>query len=222
MSQDSSNIYKYFYNGKGVPRVTDIIDKMISEKSIIQWANSLGFKHKSYTIELNKAAVLGTKTHTRISHILMGDNIKEDDIIPVQSFYKWYDIIKQHNLEVLYSEKSMVCQYYGGTFDALIKIDGYTILIDFKTSNRVTYKYFLQLAAYRKMIREALGIEIDGVMILQLDKYIVSFEEYLMMLPQYKEMLDYFETTFDILAQGYIHIQECEARYKQYELNRGD
>ena len=54
---------RYTYNGKNVPRVTEIISKMIHEDAITQWANSLGFKHKSYTKTLNEAAVYGTHAH---------------------------------------------------------------------------------------------------------------------------------------------------------------
>ena len=37
---------RYTYNGKNVPRVTEVISKMINEEKIINWANCLGFKNK--------------------------------------------------------------------------------------------------------------------------------------------------------------------------------
>ena len=52
-----------------------------------------------------------------------------------------------------------------------MRINGKIYLIDFKTSNHVTYKYYLQLAAYSKVLREKENINIDGVIILQLNKY---------------------------------------------------
>ena len=53
---------------------------------------------------------------------------------------------------VIETEKQLVCPYFGGTLDCLAEIDGRIYIIDFKTSNHITYKYFLQLAAYKYMI----------------------------------------------------------------------
>ena len=222
MKGNLSQEYTYYYNGHGVPRVTEVIEKMIHEPYIVQWANSLGFKHKRYTEELEKYAAIGTKTHHRIEQILHGDTIKEDDIIPIYSFYEWYKMVNDgsNSFEVVFTEKSLVCQYYGGTLDALLKINNDLILVDFKTSNYVTYKYFLQLSAYRKMLREALNININGILVLQLDKFTPSFEEYVMMFPQYLDYMNFCEQTFDKLVQGFVAIKECEQRYKQYILTR--
>jgi hypothetical protein len=125
-----------------------------------------------------------------------------------------------NSFELVFTEKSLVCQYYGGTLDALLKINNDLILVDFKTSNHVTYKYFLQLSAYRKMLREALNININGILVLQLDKFTPSFEEYVMMFPQYLDYMNFCEQTFDKLVQGFVAIKECEQRYKQYILTR--
>ena len=46
ISKDSNS--RYTYNGIVVPRVTEIISKCIHSDSLMYWANSLGFKHKSY------------------------------------------------------------------------------------------------------------------------------------------------------------------------------
>ena len=61
---------RYTYDGTNVPRATEIISKMIHEDSIVQWANSLGFKHKGYKRILNESAVYGTKAHSTIEKFL--------------------------------------------------------------------------------------------------------------------------------------------------------
>lgn len=226
MSESTAPYSKYTYNGVPVPRVTEVISRMIHEEYLLKWANHLGFKHKSYTVERDYAANIGSMTHSRIEKILKGTYSEEQlvldmNFIPIQSFRKWWEIVQKYNPKVLYSEEKFVCQYYGGTLDAVIEIGGKIYLIDFKTSNHVGYKYFLQLAAYRKMLRESTGLELDGVIILQLDKNIPAFEEYIMNFPEYKPFMDHCEETFQRLVEGYYGIQLVEKEFKEYLKSRG-
>ena len=226
MSESTAPYSKYTYNGVSVPRVTEVISRMIHEEYLLKWANHLGFKHKSYTVERDYAANIGSMTHSRIEKILKGTYSEEQlvldmNFIPIQSFRKWWEIVQKYNPKVLYSEEKFVCQYYGGTLDAVIEIGGKIYLIDFKTSNHVGYKYFLQLAAYRKMLRESTGLELDGVIILQLDKNIPAFEEYIMNFPEYKPFMDHCEETFQRLVEGYYGIQLVEKEFKEYLKSRG-
>ena len=204
-------ISPYNYNNIPVPRVTEILSKTIHEDYIVKWANYLGFKHLNYQDELDKYANIGTITHERISQILLGDSLRENDIAPVQSFCIWYDGVKSNNdVKTIYSEKTLVCSRYGGTLDALLEINGKSYLIDFKTSNHVTYKYFLQLAAYRMMLREVEGIELTGgEIILQLDKFNPSFEEYCISVNDIQTLTSY-ENAFNKLVDAYYAIKYCE------------
>lgn len=166
--------------GKMVPRVTDILSKCIFESGLMQWANSLGFKHIGYTRELNRTADLGTKAHTAIEHFF---KTGEMDIknISFMAFIKWWSYIKEKNIvELIASEMKLVCKYFGGTLDALIKINDKIFLVDFKTSNHITYKHMLQLAAYRYMLYITKGINIDGCIILQLNKESDIYQEYVL------------------------------------------
>ena len=61
---------KYMHNGIYVPRVTEIISKMIHEDYLLYWANSLGFKRKKYKEELELAASKGTLAHSEIEEHL--------------------------------------------------------------------------------------------------------------------------------------------------------
>lgn len=202
-------ISPYNYKGIPVPRVTEILSKTIHEDYITKWANYLGFKHISYQAALDESAKIGTITHERISQILLGDSPKEDEPVPVQSFLIWYNGVKSsNNVKVIYSEKTLVCPRYGGTLDALLEINGKSYLIDFKTSNHVTFKYFLQLAAYKMMLKEIEGIELTGgEIILQLDKFNPSFEEYCISDIQ---TLTSYETAFNKLVDAYYAIKCCE------------
>lgn len=77
-------------------------------------------------------------------------------------------------------EHTLVCKYFGGTLDLLLEIDGKIYLVDFKTSNHSSYKHFLQLAAYRYMLRETEGINVNGCIILMLDKKSDMFIEHIL------------------------------------------
>ena len=61
---------RYFYNEVPVPRVTEIISKMISEEYLLYWANSLGFKHQGYKKTVQRAADIGSESHDLINRFL--------------------------------------------------------------------------------------------------------------------------------------------------------
>lgn len=207
---------RYTYNGKNVPRVTEVLSKMISEEKLMNWANSLGFKHKRYRDVLNQAATFGTKVHHGIECLLKGLPVPEDTPqVCLNAFKEWWKVIQANNYEIIGQEKKLVCEWYGGTYDCLMKINDKIYLIDFKTSNHVTYKYYLQLAAYSKVLREKEGINIDGVIILQLNKYQPKYKEYILDLsiPDHKNYFDLCERTFISILYSYYHIHYLEENF---------
>ena len=210
---------RYAYNGVTVPRVTEIIHKMISEESIIQWANSLGFKHKSYTKTLNEAAVYGTKAHYALECLLKGKQVPLDSPTSIiESFNQWWGTINSNNkVEIIGQEQKLACQYFGGTYDLLLRINGKVYLVDFKTSNHVTYKYNLQLAAYKYMLNLS-GIQVDGMIILQLSKSTPGYNEYVLDFsnPEHLEFINLCERCFMSLVYGYYHIDYLGRKFNDY------
>ena len=181
-----SNIY-YNSDGNKVPRVTHILSETLDQSSLIRWANRIGLQHQLYDSILNKAADIGSEAHGYIEEYIkmemdqsISPNIDMENI-PFNGFLMWYNIIRHsHKVKPLYSEYTMYNEYFGGTLDLLLEIDGKVFLVDFKTSNYVSEKYFLQLAAYRMLIYQNLGISINGCIILQLNKETVGYNEYLL------------------------------------------
>lgn len=166
-----------FDGDSNLKRVTKILDE-INNPYIIQWANSLGFRHLLYTQELSKYANLGTKVHNEIEDILHRINcpfyFTNYETPGAYAFYTWLDEKKKQGLKlkVLDIEKSIVGKYFCGTLDCIMQIGGETYLIDFKTSNSISYKYYMQLCAYRYLlILSGYQYPIDKMMILQVDKY---------------------------------------------------
>jgi hypothetical protein len=192
---------------------------MIEEEALLFWANSLGFQKKKYLGVLNQYADIGSKTHKAIEDFLHNKTIdKNTPLFPYTSFLKWWENInnKFKNIKIIGQEESLTDTYYGGTYDLLLDIDGRIYLIDFKTSSKVTYKFFIQLSAYVALLRKIKNIKIDTVMILQLSRDQIGYKEYIMNLDEdkYKEYIFYCERTFMSLLYSYYHIIYLEGRFK--------
>ncbi len=221
----------YQYNGNLVPRVTHILSDMLHEDSLMGWSNYIGlYKHQKYKTVLDTAANIGSYVHESIEQILKY-NANVDDLLKeipkeyldqvcsgVTAFTKWWDIIKQHDYEILMQESPLVCEYYGGTLDLLMKIDGKVYIIDFKTSNHIGYKYYLQLAAYMRVLYLKHNIKVDGCIILQLSKTTYDFNEYILQFDKYED-LDFIsrcETAFMSLVYGYYNRCDVVSLSKKY------
>lgn len=208
---------KYFHNGIAVPRVTDIISKMISEEYLLYWANSLGFKHQNYKKTVDEAARLGSEAHDLINKFILGENFNSNNI-PYLSFRKWWtDINSNCTVRIIGTEQSITCQYFGGTYDLLIEVNDKLYLVDFKTSNHISYKHFIQLSAYKYMLEQQ-GYKIDGCIILQLDKKEILYNEYSIICwnnIEHKKFIDNCQNTFFSLVYAYYNIFNCQNIYNE-------
>ena len=185
----SINEDRYQYNGKNVPRVTEILSLM-NDDYIADWANNLGFRHKKYREELEFYANIGTIVHDLCDKIMLDPNYEIDynlysrdisnQIYNCISCFKnwWKNLNMNNNVEVIAIERPTICEFYGGTIDVILKINGKIYVGDFKTSNHIGYKYWCQLAAYTNMLINE-GFEIAGVFILQLSKKNTIYNEYI-------------------------------------------
>lgn len=221
----------YMYNGVVVPRTTHILSSMLHEEYLMQWANVLGlYKRKKYEEERDKAAFIGSCTHESIEYYMKNSsyNLESFEIRDIQSrnmienaiksYILWYETITKENIvEVIGQEQQLVCPWFGGTYDMIISINGRKYLVDFKTSNHIGYKYFLQMAAYKFMLNNYYNFEIDGVIILQLDKKSISFEEYVLDFSntQHKIFIEECTKTYLSLVYAYYNRLNIENMYKQ-------
>lgn len=213
---DNTNRY-YNQEGISVPRVTEILSTMIHNDKLMIWANNLGFRHLKYLQVLNEASDIGTEAHARIEMYLK-EKIKTETNIPFLGFLRWEKIINDKGIFInpIFVEKPLTCQWFGGTADAVFELNGRVFLVDFKTSNHVTFKYFLQLAAYKYML-ELIGVNIDGVIVLQLDKKSPGFNEYLLDFSIFDHLnfMNYCTQTFFSLVWGYYNIKNVENLYNK-------
>ena len=217
----------YSYNGIPVPRVTHILSEMIHDDYLMDWANYVGrYKRQNHNDIRDNSAYIGTCVHAAIEKYVSSNFIDTfydinnvSDRIKIKkafhSFKEWWDIVKLHNYEVIYQEKELVCPYYGGTLDMLLRVDNRIYLVDFKTSNHFNYKYHLQTAAYRHMLYYEFGIVIDGIIILKLSKDKVFFEEQVIDLTKYSDLLyiNQCDQMFMSLVYSYYNRKTIEKQY---------
>ena len=173
-----------YYNSdnKEIPSVTTVL-KVLNKPALCFWANSLGFKGKSYKKELDRTAKVGTLVHSYIESNMkkeifidikkafeLDEKSREEVLFSYSAFKLWHNVYKD-KMEILHSEYKLVSEAYdyGGTIDLIANIEGENYIVDFKTSSKVYPSMFLQLAAYANMAKEN-GIKIDRVAILQLGK----------------------------------------------------
>ena len=215
---------RYQYQGMNVPRVTEILSTMIHEEYLMKWANNIGlYQRKKYQDERDKAAAKGTYVHDAIEDFIQnGIDLNLNGVTPIYrtevsyaygSFKSWWEIIAQRQTRVIMQEVKLICPWFGGTLDLLIEIDGKIYLLDFKTSNSTSYKYFLQLAAYRYILKNFYGIEIYGCGVIKLEKKYIGFEEYIIdkSNPEYEEFMNACERAF--LSLVYAYISKCHTEY---------
>lgn len=208
---ESKKGHEYNYFDKPVPSVTTILSKCIHEDYIVSWANYLGFKRIKYKDKLNEAAIAGTAGHNAVENYLKYNEI--EDNIPLESFRLWWDMLNESNtVEILGIEERLILPYCGGTYDILLSINGRIFLVDLKTSNHLSYKYFIQLAAYRHMLYKVKNMNIDGCIILQLDKNVPSFNEQLLdfSIDEHYQFIEHCAFTFMSLVAAFYNIHKAE------------
>ena len=211
MNVKSSN---YTFNGYKVPRVTEILG-FIDTQDLLGWANYMGLKHQKYRDIMNEASSIGTRAHNNIEKYLKGEKVVVQSTAYEGFLLWWNQITAENKVEVLGQEETLVCEYFGGTYDMLMSINGKVYLVDFKTSNHVGYKYFMQLAAYRYMLYRCKGISISGCIVLQLDKNIPGFQEYLLNFEN-KDEYDFIESctrSFFSLVGTYYYVYDSKTRF---------
>lgn len=221
----------YEHNGLYVPRVTSIISNMIHEDYLLKWANWLGFKRRNYKDEVEKAASKGTFVHHFIEDYINEDKEPDMESVPrdiyqevqtaYSSFQLWWSIISGNEYEILMQETKLICPLFGGTLDILIKINGKIYLMDFKTSNHVSYKYFLQMAAYRYMLKLNYNIDLDGVGVIMFNKKEVNFTEYILNFSEVIDRLfmDECLNSFLSLSHSYYCKLRVESMFKEVFTN---
>lgn len=217
----------YHYNGVPIPRTTDIISSMLHEQGLMEWSNRLGkYQKKDYNEYMNTASTIGTCVHSFIEEYLQDESEHTPHELPFtisdkvfnayHSFKKWWiELNKAHKVKIIFIEKELTCEFFGGRLDLLLEIDGLTYLVDFKSSNHASYKYFLQLSSYKYMLNMKEDIRVDGCIVLMLNKKYASYQSLTLDFRDstHRWFIDQCESTFLLLAQSYLQRLCVEQSY---------
>jgi hypothetical protein len=211
---DKGKKARYHINGRGIPSVTELLS-FIDSEGLIAWANRIGRQGQDNKEVASKAADFGTMVHESIEMYLKRKPIENDNVC-LQSFKEWWDGVNNcHRVKVLGQEQALIGEYFAGTYDLLISIDDKPYLIDFKTSNHVGYKYFMQLAAYRYLLYTLKNININGCIILQFDKKEPKFREFNLDFtnPYDYEFIENCYRAFMGLVYTYYNVKLCQREF---------
>lgn len=212
---DKGKKARYHINGRGIPSVTELLS-FIDSEGLIYWANKIGRQGLDNKEVANKAAEFGTMVHESIERYLKGKEYTDN--VCLQAFKKWWTGINNcHRVRILGQEQSLMCEYFAGTYDLLIAINDKPYLIDFKTSNHVGYKYFMQLAAYRYLLYTQKDINIEGCIVLQFDKTEPKYREFNLNFsdPYDYEFIENCHRSFMGLVYTYYNTKLCQRQFGQ-------
>lgn len=186
-------------NNNPIPRVTKIIAQNQNQDYLIQWAANIGRRKYDYYRE--KATDIGTIVHMIIDEYLGAKYIsknmsafkvnydeyeydkRESIYSAFQSFLKWESNLNDNGYyieEVVGLEIPVMCPWFGGTVDGIIKINGAYYIIDFKTSKQISHDYLIQASAYMWMINNGYGNNlprINGIGIIRVNKSSIKFDD---------------------------------------------
>lgn len=168
----------YLANGTRVPGTTTIIGRFKDSGALIKWAYNQGREHESLAAsgkpapkslyEVTQAAAdIGTAAHAMVEASINGTDPEaalatfnlpaEAQDKARSSFAAYAEWASMSRLEIVAQEMALVSEThcFGGTPDAIGRVNGKLCLLDWKTSNAVYSDYLLQLAAYRVLWEEA-------------------------------------------------------------------
>ena len=118
--------------------------------------------------------MVGTVVHDLIERHLKGLSIAEQSDPKVVNcwnlFVKWWE---KSRYEVVELEKKIYSSKwdYAGTLDLIVKDEkGSLVLIDIKTSNSISFDYYLQLNAYKVAYEEETKQKIRKALVVRLPK----------------------------------------------------
>lgn len=147
-------------SGEEVPGGSTICKIGDDPGALIHWAWNLGREGKDYRKERDKAADIGTIAHFMCEAFLNGfvcdlSDYEQADIDKALLCYnKFVDWWEEQDLSVVATEIQLVnnAYRYGGTIDLIAERNtGGLVLIDFKTSKRISDSYWRQCAGYAQL-----------------------------------------------------------------------
>ena len=153
----------YSFNGYPVPRTTEIINSTINKDYLNKWAAKLG---SNYNKEIDTILDTGSMVHNMIEDFITTGRIKEkypqyrmaDPLKALKAYHNFLNFwnnmkTRGYIITPIAIELPFATPWYGGTIDFIAKITApngvsKVAILDFKTSSKISYNYFLQTEMY--------------------------------------------------------------------------
>jgi hypothetical protein len=146
-------------DGTYVPSVTTILECYPKDAHFFQWLKDVGDKADHIRDEAGKR---GSVVHNLTERYDAGEEVTflsangfpEFKMLEWAMFERYVDFTETHKPEILMMEEHFASSElgYAGTIDRIINLNDKKILMDIKTSNNLHNSYWLQLAAYYKLL----------------------------------------------------------------------
>lgn len=148
-------------NGESVPSVTTILQAYPKDAHFYTWLKQVG---ESADDIRDEAGRRGSIVHNLTERYDAGEEISlindfgtlDFKLSEWAMFERYIDFRNHHDIDIIHSEFNLIDRGlgYAGTIDRVITINGRNVLVDIKTSNAVHEFYWLQLAAYYKLLSQ--------------------------------------------------------------------
>lgn len=188
----------YSIDGLPVPRVTSILDKTIRDEHLEGWRMKLG--NEEATRQARVGANLGHMIHKTIESwsglevdlhdevFEVREDVERETKVSVDDAANSYMEWERENVSELIEIEIPVLSRrwrYGGRADRVVRgrKTGKIILLDLKTSKRISDKFYLQMAAYRIADHSPCGFDISTIqnsVVVHLDRKTLVWHSILM------------------------------------------
>ena len=163
--------------GNLVPSVTTILDCYPKSPQFYDWLKKMGEDADAIRDE---AGERGSTVHKLTEFYDEGQEVSllnENGSLGYKlsewaMFERYIDFRKRFPVEIIHTELHLSSDTLGtaGTLDRVIRFGNKVLIVDLKTSNVVSDHFWLQLAAYKKLLAEVQpDLHIDGYAILHLN-----------------------------------------------------
>jgi hypothetical protein len=140
--------------GNKIPTVTQILG-LYQNEELIRWRGRIGNDIADEV--LFNSSKLGLDVHEKVENYFKNKMTVDVSCVAGKLAMSIINWINRHNFEIVDYEVGLKSKIYGfaGTFDAIGRFDNKKLWIcDWKTSNRISKTYALQLAAYAWLYNE--------------------------------------------------------------------
>lgn len=170
----------YEIDGSRYPSVTTIIRETLKKEGLERWMAGQIYDLLRYRPTLPKQRALsmvlqpsnaemqiGTAVHAIVENHEPGDeylSIIPDDFVGYALAYRKF--VEDYGFEDISKEQTLISKQYGyaGTYDRFGKIKtGKNTLIDIKTGKQLYSDVYIQLSAYKQLLKENLDAQVDEI-----------------------------------------------------------